>query len=225
MILWGENLLVQFSQSAVTHLHSATEGAWSSVCIEFKWRGYIVAQRPSEFMCHRHFVQSVLPTNISALRCSFACRVDAAFFWLWTSIIKNASAPDSLSLFFLSSSTQGIWLCGFYWICNKQQWQVMKLYLHCCQTSVLTQHLPIFVWDECLFNYMNINVRQLNCWISECFSIFTWHYRAGLDCLLKVRLTACSDQLSGVCRRRHAQHLLDLLENKEIQQERGLVWF
>lgn len=38
----------------------------------------------------------------------------------------------------------------------------MKLYLQCCQTSVLTQHLPIFVRDECLFNYMNINVEQLN---------------------------------------------------------------
>lgn len=38
----------------------------------------------------------------------------------------------------------------------------MKLYLQWCQTSVLTQHLPIFIRDECLYDYMNINVDQLS---------------------------------------------------------------
>lgn len=32
-----------------------------------------------------------------------------------------------------------------------------------CQTSVLTQHLPKYVQDNCFFYYMNINVRQQSC--------------------------------------------------------------
>lgn len=49
----------------------------------------------------------------------------------------------------------------------------------------------------------------------------TWHHRAVLDYLQQVWLTAYSDQLLGVCQWLRAQHLLDLLENRD-KYERAL---
>lgn len=70
-----------------------------------------------------------------------------------------------------------------------------------------------------MFNYMNIKMERRSC-LSGCdsgVSIFPY-YRAGLDYLQQVRLTAYSAQLLGVCLQRHALHLLDLLEYKEVKE-------
>ena len=133
-------------------------------------------------------------------------------------ILKTASAPDTWSFpfFILKFSTRDIWLCDFYYGFYRQHWQVTKLYLQCCQTPVLTQHLPVFVWDECLFNYMNINVVQQSRFNSMLRFSFTLHWRGGLDYSQQVTSTACSGPLLGVCLWLHAKHLLDLLKNREI---------
>lgn len=80
---------------------------------------------------------------------------------------------------------------------------------------VLTQRLSEFV-DGCLFNYMNINLKRLSSLSGYDLNVSIFpYYTAGLDYLRRVRSTAYSAQLLGVCLRRRAQHLLDSLENIE----------
>lgn len=85
---WMKNFSL-CSQSAVTHLHSTTEGAWSGWCKN----GYILVLRPFEFTCHKHLqlLFSPIPENLLFFCPQIFLLLGAAllwrfiFLWLWTS--------------------------------------------------------------------------------------------------------------------------------------------
>lgn len=69
-----------------------------------------------------------------------------------------------------------------------------------------------------LYIFLNVNINLANlstAAVLVLYRSFTCHYKAGLDYLQQVKLTAYFDQLLDVGLRLRVWHLLDLLENRD----------
>lgn len=163
---------------------------------------YILVLRPSVFTCHKHLHHLFGPTP------------EIFCFFLLSVAHKHFDASLALIIKTTYAQNQDIWLFFIRFVGLK------ALSVNEFLSTVLPQHL---FWPS-IFQYLSEMCVSLIKWIymwnnKTPFSIFTLHYRAGLDYLQQVRSTAYSDQLLGVCLWLHEQSLLDLLENKETNMK------